>query len=237
MTKPSTHSTRLRSIKATLACAAFGVTCLAVPAVAAGDAGAGEARSGDTRLIAESRGGDGDRERRGRSWRGKKGPDADELRDKMEARAERRFERMDSAGDGEVTVDEYVGAALDRHERMMERWEGRAERRAERREARAERREARAERRSARGDDEVRERRRHVRGHRRGARRAFAEFRDMSPAERRDHVRARAEERFERIDENGDGVVTFGEYWGAIEQRIERRAERKQRGTWRKRDR
>ena len=153
-----------------------------------------------------------------------RGPAASVTRDQAVAQADQRFARMDANRDGRVTADERsqvrLGRRADRQAQLFARLDTdrngslsqaefaarqalRAERRAERGERRGNRRGMRAERRQARllGADGV---------------------------ITRDEFRARAAQRFERLDANRDGTVTLAERSDSRQRLRQQRMERRQ---------
>lgn len=142
---------------------------------------------------------------------GRRGPAAEVTREAAVARAEARFDRLDADRDGRVTANEMrqVRQARrgERQVRQFDRLDANRDgmlSRAEfgqRQALRAERLEGRAER---RGD------RRAQRGLARAERRAARLF-GHDGAITREEFRARALQRFERLDANRDGTVTLAE--------------------------
>jgi hypothetical protein len=207
MTTTSSKQTiraRPRRLYAALVCATFGAAGL-------GFAGTAFARTEAGGSVEIAQAGDaGERHERRARFRANKARDGErrmspeERREKRLAHSGRRFQRMDRDSDGALTWDEFWASTIERHER------------------RAERRAARAQRRDLRGD------RGEARSERRKGRRGGHAHRELSPEDRRAMKRERAEQRFDRMDANGDGAITWDEYMGAVEQRIEARGERRQ---------
>ncbi len=161
----------------------------------------------------------------------RRGPAADVTRDQAVARADQRFQRLDTNRDGRVTQEE---ARALRQARMTQRQERRAERQGRMfdrldtnrdgqisRDEFNQRREVRAERRGQRGMRGMR-----GRGGQHGARgaaRLFGEDGVITAEE----FRSRALQRFDRLDANRDGTITVAERRDVRQRmREERRARR-----------
>lgn len=172
---------------------------------------------------ARERGGFGRHNRgpRGDHGRSMRGMDSEQRAERLSARAAEEFARLDTDGDGVISLEEFEAGLQARVERF-----------AERRQNRGERMEQRAERRGE--------------GRHRGMRGPHAELREMmregmSLEDFAGHLETRAAARFDRLDANEDGQITRDEFLASVDQRAERvfarmermeQGERPRRGGW-----
>lgn len=152
---------------------------------------------------------------------GMRGMDAKQHAERLNERAAEEFARLDTDGDGVISLEEFEAGLQARVERF-----------AERRQNRGERMEQRAERRGE--------------GRHRGMRGPHAELREMmregmSLEDFAGHLETRAAARFDRLDANEDGQITRDEFLASVDQRAERvfarmermeQGERPRRGGW-----
>ncbi|MCJ8191571.1 hypothetical protein [Sphingomicrobium aestuariivivum] len=143
---------------------------------------------------------------------GQHGPQGDMTRADVEARTAEHFSHLDENGDGLVTTAEMEAMHAKRMERMAER---RAERRAERQERAGERGKHRMERTAERRAE-------------RHARRFAAMDANSDGAVSLAELQAKAFERFDKADADGNGVVTEAERKAHRDAMREQRAERRQ---------
>ena len=157
---------------------------------------------------------------------GRRGPDAQLTRDEAVARAEQRFARLDANRDGRLTAEEARQGRPARAERRQAR---RGDRQGQRGELAFERLDTNRDGQISREEFNQRRALRGDRGAQRGERRAARAERRAGRGFGQDGVvtlaefRARALQRFERLDANRDGIVTVAERQ-EVRQRI--RAER-----------
>lgn len=152
---------------------------------------------------------------------GMRGMDAEQHAERLSERAAEEFARLDTDGDGVISLEEFEAGLQARVEPF-----------AERRQNRGERMEQRAERRGE--------------GRHRGMRGPHAELREMmregmSLEDFAGHLETRAAARFDRLDANEDGQITRDEFLASVDQRAERvfarmermeQGERPRRGGW-----
>jgi hypothetical protein len=137
----------------------------------------------------------------------------DDAGERVERRARHRERKA------QLSPEERRAMMLERKERMFERMDRDGDGRITWDEFWAstlERHERRAERRQARGD------RGEARAERRQGRRGPHDGQNLSPEERRERMLAHAERRFERLDADGDGAITWEEFEAAREHRGKR---------------
>lgn len=169
---------------------------------------------------------------RGEGRGGFRGMDAEARAERISARAAEEFARLDTDGDGMVSLEEFEAGMQARAERFSERRQSRADRMEQRAESRGE-----ARQHGMRGGPRAEQR-----GMHRQMRQMMRE--GMSLEDFSGLMQERAGARFDRLDADGDGEITRDEFLASADARAERAfarmermeaGERPRRGGWHQR--